>query len=88
MPNTQISDAPTDQFPAIGTARLVMQPALREAALVLDALASLAKNDQDTANRIRRIVTELEAGERIDRPCCNNPWRAAIDTALAKPGQA
>ena len=58
-------------------------PALREAALVLDALAAVVqKTDADTATLIRRVVTDLEAGHRIDRPCCDNPWKPTLTTAL------
>jgi hypothetical protein len=58
-------------------------PALREAALVLDALAaSIGKADTETSERIRAVVADLEAGERIDRPCCDNPWKSTLTTAL------
>lgn len=58
-------------------------PALREAALVLDALAAIVqKADPDTAARVRAVVADLEAGHRIDRPCCDNPWKPTLTTAL------
>ena len=60
-------------------------PALREAALVLDAIAAVVQaTDADTATRIRRVVTDLEAGDRIDRPCCDNPWKPTLTAALAR----
>ena len=59
-------------------------PALREAALVLDAIAAVVqKSDRDTAARVRQVVADLEAGGRIDRPCCDNPWKPTLVTALA-----
>ncbi len=58
-------------------------PALREAALVLDAIAAVVqKADAATATRIRQVVTDLEAGDRIDRLCCDNPWKPTLTTAL------
>lgn len=58
-------------------------PALREAALVLDAIAAVVrKTDEDTAARIRGVVADLEAGDRIERPCCDNPWKPTLTTAL------
>ena len=58
-------------------------PALREAALVLDALAAVVRTtDVDTATRISRVVADLEAGDRIDRPCCDNPWKPTLTAAL------
>lgn len=60
-------------------------PALREAALVLDAVAAVvSKSDADTAAGIRKVVADLEAGDRIDRPCCDNPWKPTLTTALAR----
>ena len=60
-------------------------PALREAALVLDAIAAVVqKSDADTATRIRQVVTDLEAGDRIDRPCCDNPWKPTLTTTLTR----
>lgn len=73
----------TAPIPTLGDARVVPAPALREAALVLDAIAAtIGKTDTETAARIRRVVTDVEAGQHIDRPCCDNPWRAVLDRAL------
>ncbi len=50
---------------------------------MLDAIAAVvSKADADTAARIRQVVTDLEAGDRIDRPCCDNPWKPTLTTAL------
>ena len=58
-------------------------PALREAALVLDAIAAVVRTtDEDTAARIRGVIADLEAGQRIERPCCDNPWKPTLTTAL------
>ena len=73
----------TAPLPSLQDARVVPAPALREAALVLDAIAAVvSKADADTAARIRQVVADLEAGDRIDRPCCDNPWKPALTTAL------
>jgi hypothetical protein len=84
--NSEITlDPATAPIPALGDARVVPAPALREAALILDAVAvAVGKTDTETAAQIRRVVSDVEAGQRIDRPCCDNPWRAVLDTALAQ----
>ncbi|AHH94144.1 hypothetical protein GCM10010174_41730 [Kutzneria viridogrisea] len=75
----------TAPIPSLADARVVAAPALREAALVLDALAVLVgKRDKEVAARIRAVVTEVEAGQRIERPCCDNPWRATIESTLTE----
>ncbi|MEV6609357.1 hypothetical protein [Kutzneria sp. NPDC051319] len=74
----------TAPLPSLQDARVVTAPALREAALVLDAVAAVvSKSDADTAAGIRKVVADLEAGDRIDRPCCDNPWKPALTTALS-----
>ncbi|WP_043719352.1 hypothetical protein [Kutzneria sp. 744] len=73
----------TAPLPSLQDARVVTAPALREAALVLDAVAAVvSRSDADTAAGIRKVVADLEAGDRIDRPCCDNPWKPALTTAL------
>jgi len=81
--STVATEPVTAPLPSLQDARVVAAPALREAALVLDAIAAVvSKADADTAARIRQVVTDLEAGDRIDRPCCDNPWKPTLTTAL------
>jgi hypothetical protein len=81
--STAATEPVTAPLPSLQDARVVPAPALREAALVLDAIAAVVqKSDQDTATRVRQVVADLEAGDRIDRPCCDNPWKPALTTAL------
>ncbi|GGM52386.1 hypothetical protein GCM10012275_24170 [Longimycelium tulufanense] len=71
-------------------ARLVPEAALRDATLVLDALAAILRavptgpvnKPQVTAEQVRAIVAALENGRRIERPCCTNPWRDVLETHL------
>lgn len=52
---------------------------------MLDAIAAVvSKADAATAARLRQVVTDLEAGDRIDRPCCDNPWKPTLTTALSR----
>ena len=82
--STAISELQTEVIPAIGTARLVAEPALREAMLILDALAGqISQSDEETAATVRQVIADLEVGNRIDRPCCNNPWRAKLNATKA-----
>jgi hypothetical protein len=81
--STAATEPVTAPLPSLQDARVVAAPALREAALVLDAIAAVvSKADADTAARIRQVVADLEAGHRIDRPCCDNPWKSTLTTAL------
>ncbi|MFI9386317.1 hypothetical protein [Kutzneria sp. NPDC052558] len=81
--STAATEPVTAPLPSLQDARVVPAPALREAALVLDAIAAvLHKADAATATRIRQVIVDLEAGNRIDRPCCDNPWKPTLTTAL------
>jgi hypothetical protein len=81
--STAATEPVTAPLPSLQDARVVPAPALREAALVLDAIAALVhKADGDTAARVRKVIADLEAGDRIERPCCDNPWKSTLSAAL------
>ncbi|SHE45825.1 hypothetical protein [Streptoalloteichus hindustanus] len=66
--------------------RVVSEAALRNAVLVLDALAATLRSVATgpvnkagaTADQIRIIIDAVEAGRRLDTTCCANPWRGVL----------
>ncbi|MCP2260384.1 hypothetical protein LX15_004098 [Streptoalloteichus tenebrarius] len=76
--------------------RIVSEAALRNAVLVLDAVAATLRaaptgpvnKAAATADQIRIIIDAVESGRRLDLSCCANPWRAVLARHLLPPERA